>query len=79
MFRIVYLSKDPDNDPRVDRAYDIASRYQENMMNTKRRWRDVANLLKADRSGNEEAIDEARRRIIDRQYSKRQYMGMNGG
>lgn len=79
LYRIVRLSKDPDNDPRVERAMDIAGRYQENMMNTRRRYQDYASLRRAEMSGNSSAVDAARKRIVDRQYSKRQYMGLNNG
>ena len=79
VIRIVNLSSDPDNDPRVDRAFDIASRYQENMMNTRRRRLDEARYMMAYYSGDEHAVDKARKQIVDRQHSRRTYMGLNEG
>lgn len=79
MYRIIHLSKHADSDPRVERAIEIADRYQENMMNTRRRKLDEAKYLRAYYSGDEEAMDAARKQIVDRQHSRRVYMGMSNG
>lgn len=79
VYRIVHLSKDPDNDPRVMRAIETADRYQENMMNTRQRAKDVANYLRATYSNDQTLIDQARKQIVDRQYSRRTYLGLTNG
>ena len=48
-------------------------------MATRRRRLDEANLLRATYSGNKDAIDKARKQIVDRQHSRNTYMGLNNG
>ena len=79
MYRIVHLSKDADNDTRVSRAVEIADRYQENMMDTRRRKLDEANYIRAMYSGDAKRIDKARKQIVDRQHTRNTYMGLNEG
>ena len=45
LFRIVEGYNYEDNNPRIDRAYDIASRYEENIMGTRKYNRDVRNIM----------------------------------
>ena len=79
LYRIVHLSPNADTDPRVDRAVEIASRYQRNMMATRQRNKDVMRLVNAHRQGDINAENKARKQIVDRQYSRRTYMGLTNG
>lgn len=75
MRRIVAGYNYDDNNPRVDRAVDIASRYEENIMNTRRYAKDTRDILTS--------IGQKRKenflKMQNRKYSRSTYMGGNNG
>ena len=76
-----YRQRRVQNSNRVDRAIRKELKYSMNMRQTKRGTKDLSNYVSLANNprATEDEVNVARETYNNRQYSRRQYMGLNGG